>query len=155
MIDGLKLTFTGDELRRLLHERAEAHRGAVARIKLEQCSGREPTIDCPQLPDHIVEEMIDRHEWRSEVLDFIRAHVESAETYRLGSYDLEFAELLPEAPGGIDEDDEDDEEDEYDPRSRLAFQVRRLATALTGLQYGVFKMCLVDAESEADAPDAP
>lgn len=151
MIDGLKLTFTGDELRRLLHERAETHRAAVARIKLEQCSEREPAIDCPQLPDHIVEEMIDRHEWRSEVLDFIRAHVESAETYRLGSYDLEFAELLPEAPDEI----EDDEEGEYDPRSRLAFQVRRLATALTGLEYGVFKMCLVDAESEGDTPDAP
>ena len=152
MIDGLKLTFTGDELRRRLHEQAEAHRAAIARIKAEQCSGREPAIDCPLLPEHIVEEMIDRHEWRSEVLDFIRAHVERAETYRLGSYDLEFAELLPEAPGGVGEDDE---EDEYDPRSRLAFQVRRLATALTGLQYGVFKMCLVDGESEADAPDAP
>lgn len=148
MIDGLKLTFTGDELRRLLHERADAHRAAVARIKLEQCADREPTIDCPLLPEHIVEEMIDRHEWRSEVLDFIRAHVESAESYRLGSDDLEFAELLPEAPGGF-------EEDEYDSQSRLAFQVGRLATALTGLQCGVFKMSLVDAESATDAPDAP
>lgn len=148
MIDGLKLTFTGDELRRLLHERAETHRAAVARIKLEQSSDREQTIDCPLLPEHIVEEMIDRHEWRSEVLDFIRAHVESAETYRLGSDDLEFAELLPEASGGIDED-------EYDSQSRLAFQVGRIATALSGLRYGVFRMSLVDAESTADAPDAP
>jgi hypothetical protein len=148
MIDGLKLTFTGDELRRLLHERAETHRAAVARIKLEQCSDREPTIDCPLLPEHIVEEMIDQHEWRSEVLDFIRAHVEGAETYRLGSDDLEFAELLPEASAGI-------EEDEYDPQSRLAFQVGRIATALSGLRYGVFRMSLVDAESTADPPDAP
>lgn len=147
MIDGLKLTFTGDELRRLLHERAGTHRAAVARIKLEQCSGREPTIDCPQLPEHIVEEMIDRHEWRSEVLDFIRAHVESAETYRLGSDDLQFAELLPEAPRWIDDD-------EYDSQSRLAFQVGRIATALTGLRCGVLRMSLVDAESStADTPD--
>jgi hypothetical protein len=148
MIDGLKLTFTGDELSRLLHQQAEAHRAAVARIKVEQCSDREPTIDCPLLPEHIVEEMIDRHEWRSDVLDFIRAHVESAETYRLGSGDLEFAELLPEAPAGA-------EEDEYDSHSRLAFQVGRIANALSGLRYGVFRMSLVDAESTDDAPDAP
>jgi hypothetical protein len=148
MIDGLKLTFAGDELHRLLHERAETHRAAVARIKLEQRADREPTIDCPLLPEHIVEELIDRHEWRSEILDFIRTHIDTAETYRLGSDDLEFADLLPEAPDSF-------EEDEYDSQSRLAFQVGRIATALSGLRHGVFRMSLVDAESAADAPDAP
>ena len=41
MIDGLKLTFTGDELRRLLHERAETHRAAVARLVR---AGRDPDV---------------------------------------------------------------------------------------------------------------
>jgi hypothetical protein len=76
--------------------------------------------------------------------------VESAETYRLGSEDLKFAELLPGAPRWIDDDDDD----EYDPQSRLAFQVGRIATALTGLRCGVLRMSLVDAESStADTPD--
>ena len=56
--------------------------------------------------------------------------------------------LLPEAPDAF-------EEGEYDSSSRLAFQVGRIATALSGLRHGVFRMSLVDAESTADAPDAP
>ena len=148
MIDGLKLTFTGDELRRLLHERAETHRAAVARIKLEQHADHEPTIERTLFPEHIVEELVDRHEWRSEIIDFIRTHIDTAETYRLGSDDLEFADLLPETPDSF-------EEDEYDSQSRLAFQVGRIATALSDLRHGVFRMSLVDAESAADAPDAP
>jgi hypothetical protein len=68
--------------------------------------------------------------------------------YRLGSDDLEFAELLPET-------EDVGEEGEYDSQSRLAFQLGRIATALSGLRHAVFKLSPVDSENTADAPDAP
>ena len=67
MIDGLKLTFDGDELRSLLHARAEHHRSEIERLKTDQGPDRQDCVDCPLLPDHIVEGMIE-HEWRSEIL---------------------------------------------------------------------------------------
>ena len=148
MIDGLKLTFDGDELRRLLHERAERHRSEIERLKTDQGPERQDSVNGCILPQHMVDGMIERHEWRSEILDFIYAHVDAAETYRLGVEDLEFAELLPETPAVV-------EQEEYETRTGLAFQVGRLAQALSRLQHGAFTLRLADPEPGADAPDAP
>jgi len=140
MIDGLKLTFTGEELHRLLQERAARHRGAIVRLGVDDDDAEEEV----QLPEHLVAEMIERHHWRAEVLDFLRAHLEAADTYRLGPHDLEFAELLPEAPDEV-------EEERYRAASGLAFQVSQLVRSLSRLHDGVFKMSLVDCDSTADA----
>ncbi|MGH7947359.1 MAG: hypothetical protein ACREF9_20490 [Opitutaceae bacterium] len=61
----------------------------------------------------------ERHEWRAEVLAFIRDHVDSTEVYRLGESDLAFGELLPEKPGWM-------EQEEYEERTGVAFHLERL-----------------------------
>ena len=40
----------------------------------------------------------ERHEWRADVLGFIRDHIDASEMYQLGEADLAFGELLPEEP---------------------------------------------------------
>lgn len=106
MIDGLTLTFTGEELRKLLEERIASHNMSADRWRREQ--SRTPdseTEDAPLLPDHICEHETDRHEWRANVLEFIRSHIEPQATYRLGAADLEFGELLPPKPASIEQED--------------------------------------------------
>jgi hypothetical protein len=100
MIDGLKVTMSGVELRSLLDAKIEQHEQEAARWAHEQTrtSGDE-SQDTPLVSPQICEYEEERHEWRCRVLTFIRDHVEAGETYRLGSSDLEFGELLPEAPG--------------------------------------------------------
>ena len=56
--------------------------------------------------------------------------------------------LQPETPAVV-------EQEEYETRTGLAFQVGRLAQALTGLQHGAFTLRLADPEPGSDAPDAP
>ncbi len=120
MIDGLKLTLTGEELRALLNERIASHERSADRWKHEQ--ERKPedqTEDEPLLPEHMCENECERHEWRAEVLEFIRDHVDPSEVYRLGAADLEFGELLPAKPGWV-------EQDEYEQRTSIGFNLERL-----------------------------
>jgi hypothetical protein len=70
MIDGLKLTFTGEELIARLEERIRVHQAADTRAELRQA--------------------------RLQALTLIRDHVVGEEVYRLGEYDLRFADLLPD-----------------------------------------------------------
>src|SRR5262245_35939294 len=121
MIDGLKLTMTGEELRKLLHERAEAHRAHAARWdhEAERTPDTQTETD-PLLPEHMCEYEAERHEWRADVLDFLREHLEPLEIYRLSEADLAFGELLPQAPGSV-------EQVEYEERTRVGFELGRLA----------------------------
>ena len=120
MIDGLKLTFAGEELRKLLEERIAFHNMSADRWRREQ--SRTPaseTEDAPLLPDHICEHETDRHDWRATALEFSRSHIEPQATYRLGAADLEFGELLPPKPASIAQED-------YEEGTAVGFHLERL-----------------------------
>jgi hypothetical protein len=124
MIDGLKLTFSGEELRTLLEDRIADHNGAADHWRREQARTPESqTEDAPLLPEHMCENEEQRHVWRAEVLEFIRDHIDVHETYRLGAEDLDFGELLPSKPGWL-------EQDEYEERTAVGFQLERLTKRL-------------------------
>jgi hypothetical protein len=99
MINGLKVTITGEELQKLLERRAGSHRHRAAdwQRQLER-TPKERKDDGLPLPEQVCENETERHEWRAEVLDFLREHLEPLEVYRLGESDLEFGGLLPEEP---------------------------------------------------------
>ena len=139
MINGLKLTITGDELRSLLQERVNEHRVAEKRWRDELARPAPARVDLAnladdvgddeltalaeagiQFPDHMCEYEADRHEWRAEVLEFIREHLEPLEVYRLDEDDLEFGELLPSRPGAV-------EQQEFEERTRVGFSLERIA----------------------------
>ena len=89
MIDGLKLTFSGEELRTLLEDRIADHNGAADHWRREQARTPESQTDeAPLLPDHMCEHEEERQVWRADVLEFIRNHVDPQETYRLSAADL-------------------------------------------------------------------
>jgi len=106
MIEGLKISLTGGEVRALLEQRIADHLRRAEHWKRQQArtpAGR--LEDAPMLPDEMCENEAERHEWRADVLGFMRDHIDSEEVYRLGEADLTFAELLPCAPGWLDEDE--------------------------------------------------
>jgi hypothetical protein len=124
MIDGLKLTMTGEELRRVLGERADTHRRYADHWEAERSRPAESqTEENPLLPEHMCEFEAERHEWRAEVLEFIRDHVELVEVYRLGASDLEFGELLPGKPGGV-------AQQEFEERTAVGFNLGRISKKL-------------------------
>ena len=97
---------TGEELRTLLERRIEEHLRRADNWKRERArTPEQQTEDEPLLPDQVCETEADRHEWRAQVLGFIRDHVDSREVYRLSEADLTFSELLPlrvsETIGGL------------------------------------------------------
>jgi hypothetical protein len=123
-IEGLKLTFQGEELRTLLEERRQAHEAQAARWRHELTRGPEGQTEAePLLPDQMCENEALEEEWQAEVLDFIRDHIEAEEVYRLGKSDLEFGDLLPEKPGWM-------KQAEYEERTALAFGLERIAKKL-------------------------
>ena len=103
MIDGLKLTMTGDEICAMLDERIRVHDKRAERWKRELARTPEEQTDASLLPARICENEAKRHEWRIDVLAFVREHIEPLEVYRVGQSDLEFAELLPEKPGWLEQ----------------------------------------------------
>ena len=119
MIDGLKVTILGEELRRQLEAQIQHHEQCAAHWAREQTrTSEDETEEAPLLPEHICRNETDRHLWRGEVLTFIGDHVEAAETYRLSLTDLEAGELLPRAPDWLIQD-------EYDERTRVGFALER------------------------------
>ena len=132
MIDGLKLTISGEELRALLERRIESHKRSAEHWQRELArTPEEQTEDEPLLPDHICENEAERHEWRADVLGFIRDHLDVSESYRLGEDDLAFGELLPAKPGWV-------EQEEYEERNRIGFGLERLtktAGEMTAAQF--------------------
>jgi hypothetical protein len=141
MIDGLKLTFTGKELRSLLERRIDSHKRSADHWKREQeRTPEQQTDDEPLLPDHICANEAERHEWRAEVLEFIRDHIDGGETYRLSDADLAFGDLLPDKPGWL-------EQEEYEERTNVGFQLERLtktAGELTSAHYALSARPSVD-----------
>jgi hypothetical protein len=121
MIDGLKLTMTGQELRKRLDERIKDHERRAAFYKAE--AKREPDPDDENdfgLPEHMCEFEQEFHGWRAKALAYIREHVEGGEVYRLDQADLAFGEILPEKPGIVAQDD-------YEREHRIGFSLERIA----------------------------
>jgi hypothetical protein len=90
-IDGLRLTIAGEELRDCLDRRIREHRRRAERWRQQA-----------ETPDHTCTNEAEQHDWRADVLEFIRDHIDRAVTYRLGEADLTFAELLPEKPASME-----------------------------------------------------
>ncbi|MGQ0732769.1 MAG: hypothetical protein ACT4QD_03835 [Acidobacteriota bacterium] len=126
MIDGLKLTMTGVELKSRLEERiaCHAHHAAECARQLHAPDAADEEL----LPEAMLEHEIERAHGQIEALTLIRDYIVADEVYRLGEYDLYFADLLPEpgwAPNGTPlhrqsdlpalesgADDEDQEDDD-------------------------------------------
>ena len=103
MIEGLMLTMTGEEVRELLDKRAEEHRQRAARWERERVrTPDQQTEEEPLLPECLCEHEAERFDWRADVLEFLRDHIDPSEVYRLGEGDLAFGELLPPKPGGVE-----------------------------------------------------
>jgi hypothetical protein len=121
MIDGLRLTMTGEELRKRLDQRVKDHERRAAWYKRE--AKREPDPNDENdfgLPEHMCEFEEDFHGWRAEVLAYIREHVEGGEVYRLDQADVAFGEILPEKPDIIEQAD-------YEREQRIGFSLERIA----------------------------
>ncbi len=106
MIQGLQMTLTGEELRRLLDTRAGEYRAAAAHWERE--GNRTPdqaTEQAPLLPEHICKNEAERQEWRADVLTFVREHLDPSEIYQLSMFDLETVDLLPPKPGWIEQEE--------------------------------------------------
>jgi hypothetical protein len=98
IIDGLKLTISGEQLRTIVDERIAEHRGqADWWTRQRHRTVEEQTEEEPLLPDHRWENEAERHGWRAEALAFLRDHLDSTKTCRIGEADLAFAELLHHA----------------------------------------------------------
>ena len=95
MIDGLKVTMSGEELRGKLDERIESHARQAAHWAKQLETPADG--DAVPMPAHIVENEIERAHDQVETLTFLRDHIIADETYRLGEYDLRFADLLPDS----------------------------------------------------------
>ena len=127
MIDGLKVTISGEELRTLLDDVVRRHEARASRWTRETMGTKEDeTEDAPLLPQHMCENEAERHTWRATVLAFIRDHVDAGETYRLSVADLDEGELLPEKPGWL-------LQDEYEERTRIGFNPDSLVKSVRGL----------------------
>jgi hypothetical protein len=98
-IDGLKLTFRGEQLRERLAERIALRQRLAERWKGEAARTMEDeTEERPRLPAHICENEAEEQHWRAEILTIISEHIDPAATYRLGEDDLYFGDLLPDEP---------------------------------------------------------
>ena len=62
-----------------------------------------------RLPGRVCEKEAERHEWRADLLTFLKDHVDASATYWLGRDDLEFGDLLPEEPDWLEENELFDE----------------------------------------------
>jgi hypothetical protein len=143
MIEGLKLTMTGEELRNRLDERVKRHQRAVEHYKREAERQPDPKDEYDfVLPEHMCEYEQELHEWRAETLAYIREHVEGGEVYRLGPADLEFGEILPEKPGNV-------EQEEFERDNRVGFSMERIAKEMRGSNGGAYAIAEALAQQSA------
>ena len=134
MIDGLKLTMTGEELRKRLDQRVKDHERRAAWYKRE--AKRDPDPNDEEdfgLPEHMCEFEEEFHGWRAKALACIREHVEGGEVYRLDEADLMFGELLPEKPGMVAQDD-------YEGDHRIGFSLERIAKEIGRSRHDPFAL---------------
>jgi hypothetical protein len=94
VIDGLKLTMTGLQLKAMLDERIKVH----ARIAADYARQLKASDEAREiaLSEDTLEREIERAHAQIEVLTLIRDYTVADETYQLGEFDLRFADLLPE-----------------------------------------------------------
>lgn len=98
-VDGLKLTFSGEELRERLAERIAIRQRRAARWTYESTrTVEDQTEERPLLPEHMCKNEAAEEKWCEDVLAFVRDHLDPAAVYRLGQDDLDFGELLPDKP---------------------------------------------------------
>jgi hypothetical protein len=97
VIDGLKLTMTGMQLQSNLAERIRWHQTEMDRMA-EQLQAHRSLVDAPYA-DRLLEDEIGRVRRRIDVLTFIQDYIVADEVYRLGEFDLRFADLLPDEDG--------------------------------------------------------
>jgi hypothetical protein len=91
IINGLKLTFSGEELRERLKERLEERQRRAEWWEKESArTPEEQTIGRPLMPTHICKNEAEEERWCADVLTWIREHVDAAATYRLAEDDLHF-----------------------------------------------------------------
>ena len=148
MIEGLKLTMTGEELRKRLDERVKDHEHAVEHYKREAKREPDPKDEFDfVLPEHMCEYEQEFHAWRAEALAYIREHVEGGEVYRLGPADLEFGEILPAKPGIV-------EQDEFESENRLGFSMERIAKEIGGSSNGAYAIAEALAQQQERQPSA-
>ena len=139
MIHGLKVTLTGDELRKLIETRAAERRAAAAHWDREgERDLSTQTEDDPLLPQHMCENESERQEWHATVLAFLRDHIDPSEVYLLDLSDLELANLLPPKPEWL-------EQHEYEESTRVGFSLERIAK----------RVCTGPEIVEITNPDAP
>ena len=99
MIDGLKVSLTGEEFRELLDERAARYLASAAHWQHEAArTSDDESEDAPLLPEHMCKNEAAQLEWRAAVLTFLRERIDVSEDYRLGIADLDYLELLPAKP---------------------------------------------------------
>jgi hypothetical protein len=137
MIDGLRLTMTGEKLRKRLDERVAHHKRLVEHYKRE--AKREPDPKDENdfvLPEHMCEFEVELHEWRAEVLAYLREHIEGGEVYHLGQADVEFGELLPQKPGVV-------EQDEFERENSIGFSMERIAKEAGSSNGGAYAIAQV------------
>jgi hypothetical protein len=98
VIDGLKLTMTGGQLRSSLESRMRWHQSEVDRMsQLLKTPGR--SFEEGRCADRVLEDEIGRAQRRIDVLTFVREYILADEVYQLGEFDLRFADLLPDDDG--------------------------------------------------------
>ena len=97
MIEGLKLTMTGVQLRTNIDGRIRWHQSEIRRLS-KHLKSRDGDDEAPY-PEHMLENEINRAERQIEVLTFIRDYIVADEVYRLGEFDLRLADLLPDDEG--------------------------------------------------------
>ncbi|HXG88808.1 MAG TPA: hypothetical protein VNJ02_10765 [Vicinamibacterales bacterium] len=95
MIEGLKLTMTGLTLKDKLDDRIKTHARRAADYA-RRLNDPDAADDDLQLPPSVMEGEIEKAHDQIEILTLIRDHIVADEIYRLGEFDLRFADLLPE-----------------------------------------------------------
>jgi hypothetical protein len=131
MIEGLKLTITGEEVRKRLAERIKRHQQLVAQYKREATREPDPKDDFDfVVPEHMCEYEQELHGWRAEALTYIREHIEGGEIYRLGPADLAFGELLPQKPAMV-------QQEEYEREQRVGFSLELIAREMGRSSFGL------------------
>jgi hypothetical protein len=113
MIEGLKVTMSGEELRELLDERAAECRESAAHWQREsERTSKDATVDAPLLPDHMCKNEAAHQEWRATVLDLLRERMDASEVYRLGLKDLKYVGFFPSEPEMFGPDESEDSTDD-------------------------------------------
>jgi hypothetical protein len=88
---------TGVQLRTQIEERIRWHQGEVRRMtKRLKNPERHDSDTGRSVPEALLDAEIGRAERQIEVLTFIRDYIVPDEMYRLGEFDLRFADLLPD-----------------------------------------------------------